>query len=262
MLEEVAFVSKEITTATGISATSGVAGQLATLTTTALAANSSLELVLSEDGTQDTLIVVPPTGTYTGGGGFYVDGQPFKGNGWVTLQAYDPITGVPVTIANAPFVSGFGTAYRFDCGGMQKIRIRASGSIDFAGYGTAFFTALAYKLQSLSPAQLFGAVPNPLPVISTPKPSANAAVTNVASNAANVTLLAANAARLGATIFNNALSGNLYAKCGATATTTTSFTVKIVPGAYWEVPFAYTGQIDGIWDTADGNGAVISELTA
>ena len=105
-----------------------------------------------------------------------------------------------------------------------------------------------------------------VPTTSGPGGSATATVTRVAVNAANVTLLAANANRRGATIFNNSPGGaNLFAKFGTTANIgagTESYTVKIANGGYYEVPFGYTGKIDGIWDAADANGeALITELT-
>lgn len=83
--------------------------------------------------------------------------------------------------------------------------------------------------------------------------------TSVNDTAASTTLLAANANRLGATIYNDSTSF-LYLKLGATASTS-SFAVKMEPGAYYEVPFGYTGIIDGIW-SADASGAArIVELT-
>lgn len=81
--------------------------------------------------------------------------------------------------------------------------------------------------------------------------------TSVAASATSTSLLAANSARLGATIFNDS-SAILYLKLGATASTS-SFTTKINPGGYYEVPYGYAGAIDGIWDTATGN-ARITEL--
>lgn len=81
---------------------------------------------------------------------------------------------------------------------------------------------------------------------------------SVAGSASSASLLAANTSRLGATIFNDSVSP-LYLKLGTTASTS-SFTVKINPGGYYEVPFGYSGAIDGIWDTATGN-ARITELT-
>lgn len=87
---------------------------------------------------------------------------------------------------------------------------------------------------------------------------ATATVTSVAGSASSVTLLASNTSRQGATIFNDS-TATLYVKLGATASTT-SFTVKMATDDYFEVPFSYTGVIDGIWSSATGN-ARITELT-
>ena len=73
---------------------------------------------------------------------------------------------------------------------------------------------------------------------------------NVASSAASVTLLAANANRNGATIYNDSTQ-NLFVKFGVTASAT-SFTTRLTPQAYYEVPFGYRGRIDGIWAAANG----------
>lgn len=106
-----------------------------------------------------------------------------------------------------------------------------------------------------------------LPTTSGPGGSSTAVVTRVAANAASVTLLAANTARRGATIFNSSpAAANLFIKFGTTANIgagTESYTVRIPPNGYYEVPFGYTGKIDGIWDAADANGeALMTELTA
>jgi hypothetical protein len=87
---------------------------------------------------------------------------------------------------------------------------------------------------------------------------ATTALTNVASSASNVNLLAANTAREGATIFNDS-TAVLYVKLGTTASAT-SFTVKMSAGGYYEVPFGYAGNIDGIWSAANGY-ARVTELT-
>lgn len=89
---------------------------------------------------------------------------------------------------------------------------------------------------------------------------ATSAVTSVNDSASNQTLLASNANRLGATVTNDSTQ-ILYVKLGATATAT-SYTVRMLPGDYYEVPFGYTGIIDGIW-AADASGAArVTELTA
>lgn len=111
---------------------------------------------------------------------------------------------------------------------------------------------------------LVGTASTALPVTSTGSASSTASTTRVASNAANVTLKAANANRLGLTIFNNSFS-NLFVKLGATANIgagTESFTIRITPNSYYEVPARWTGIVDGIWDAADATGeALITELT-
>jgi len=85
-------------------------------------------------------------------------------------------------------------------------------------------------------------------------PAATGTTSNVAGSASNVTLLAANTARIGATIFNDS-TADLYIKFGVTASTT-SFTVKLIQDAYLEVPSNYTGNIDGIWGSATGSARV------
>lgn len=84
------------------------------------------------------------------------------------------------------------------------------------------------------------------------------AQSSVAGNASSVSLLASNAARKGATFFNDS-SAVLYLKLGTTASTT-SYTAQLASNGYYEVPFNYTGAIDGIWASATGN-ARITELT-
>jgi hypothetical protein len=82
-----------------------------------------------------------------------------------------------------------------------------------------------------------------------------ATVTNVTSSATAVTLLAAYAARVGALIVNNSTS-KLYVKLG-TGASTTSWSVAIEAGGYWEMPRRYyTGAITGIWATANGDAHV------
>lgn len=89
--------------------------------------------------------------------------------------------------------------------------------------------------------------------------SSTATLSNVASSATSVTLLSANSNRLGATVYNDSTQ-ILYLKFGTTASTS-SYTVKMVADAYYEIPFNYTGRIDGIWASANGS-ARITELTA
>lgn len=92
----------------------------------------------------------------------------------------------------------------------------------------------------------------------TPQISNTGTTTSVVASATNVVLLASNSNRLGATIFNDS-TANLYVKLGTIASTS-SFTVIILPSGYYEVPFSYVAEIDGIWASATGH-ARVTELT-
>lgn len=76
---------------------------------------------------------------------------------------------------------------------------------------------------------------------------------------ASTVILASNANRLGATIINEG-SVACFVKLGATASAT-SYSVNMAVGGYFEVPFNYTGAIDGI--TASSTATLrVSELVA
>ncbi len=88
--------------------------------------------------------------------------------------------------------------------------------------------------------------------------TATATLANVSSSATSVTLIASNAARRGATIYNDS-TAILYIKFGATASST-SHTVQVAASGYYEFPYpCYTGVVDGIWASANGS-ARITEL--
>lgn len=78
---------------------------------------------------------------------------------------------------------------------------------------------------------------------------------NVASSASSVTLLAANAARLGAFIVNES-TATLYVKCNSGTASATSYTKAMPTNTDWEVPCGYRGAITGIWASANGNARV------
>lgn len=89
--------------------------------------------------------------------------------------------------------------------------------------------------------------------------AATATLTNVASSATNVTCLASNASRLGVNLYNDSTQV-VYLKFGTTASAT-SYTLQMSAGAYWSMSgLIYTGRIDCIWASANGN-ARVTELT-
>lgn len=91
--------------------------------------------------------------------------------------------------------------------------------------------------------------------------SATPSQSSVADNAASTTILASNANRLGATVTNDS-SAALYLLLGSGVASTTNYTVRITQYGYYEVPFGYTGQINGIWASDPNDGAArVTELT-
>lgn len=99
--------------------------------------------------------------------------------------------------------------------------------------------------------------PNNSFTVSQAKP-ATSITSSVPGSITNTVLLPANGTRLGATVYNDS-SSLLYVKLGGAASLT-DFTVKLFPLAYYEIPYGYTGEIDGIWSVANGS-AKIDELT-
>ena len=90
-----------------------------------------------------------------------------------------------------------------------------------------------------------------------------ATLTNVASSATSVNLFPADTDPYaevdtgGRVVFNDS-TAVLYLKFGATASSS-SYTVQIAAGGYYEFPRpVYTGQVDGIWASANGNARLTS----
>lgn len=92
-------------------------------------------------------------------------------------------------------------------------------------------------------------------------PVAPGSVSQASVNDTNAsgTLLASNSNRIGATIYNDS-DQYLFLKLGGTASTS-SFTCRVVSHGYYEVPFRYTGVIDGIWAANSTGAARITELS-
>jgi hypothetical protein len=84
--------------------------------------------------------------------------------------------------------------------------------------------------------------------------------TQVASQTGAITILAANAARYGATVYNDDANA-LYLLLGTGTVSATVYTVQVTSGGYYEVPFGFTGILTGLW-AADGSGSArVTELT-
>lgn len=76
---------------------------------------------------------------------------------------------------------------------------------------------------------------------------------NVASSATSVTIFAANAAARGRAVYNDS-TAVLYLKFNSGAASTSSYTVQVAAGGYFEFPQPlYGGVVTGIWAAANGN---------
>lgn len=122
-------------------------------------------------------------------------------------------------------------------------------------------TTLAYTDSgSITPA---GALPtaNTARIVTATDPvkPATATRSNVNDAASDTLLLAANAARKGATVWNDSAE-ILYLGLGTVAASATSCTVKMPADAYYELPAGFTGQVRGIWANNGSGAARITEL--
>lgn len=99
-------------------------------------------------------------------------------------------------------------------------------------------------------------------IVFTPPTPTTSTRTSVAGSASTVTILAANSSRLGATIYHQgAAARRLFLALGSGATDT-DFTIEIMGGNYYEVPFNYRGIITGVWNSTTGSPAArVTELT-
>lgn len=76
-------------------------------------------------------------------------------------------------------------------------------------------------------------------------------LTSVTSSATSVLVLNGNAQRKGAAVMNDSTQ-ILYLKLSPGTASTTSYTVKMAAASYYELPYGYVGEINGIWVSANG----------
>lgn len=187
--------------------------------------------------------------------------------GQATMAASSPVviasnqSAVPVSAASLPLPTGAATettlaSINTKLPALGQAAMAASQPVVIANNQSAVPSNIS-QINAVTP--LMGA--GPTGTGSMRQTIANAATptsANVAASITNVTLLASSATRLGAAFYNDSSSA-MYLKLGATSSTT-SFTVKLLAGAYYEIPgpHIYSGIVDGIWDTATGTCRVTS----
>lgn len=84
--------------------------------------------------------------------------------------------------------------------------------------------------------------------------------TSVAAADTNTLILAANALRKGAIIMNGA-DKTLYLGLGTAAASTSNYTVQVPATESYAVPYSFSGEIRGIWETGPSGSAYVTELS-
>lgn len=74
--------------------------------------------------------------------------------------------------------------------------------------------------------------------------------TSVTAATTDTQLLPAGA-RAGFLVFNES-TATLFVALGSAAASTTSYTVKVAAGEYFEAPYGYAGPVRGVWDAVNG----------
>lgn len=90
--------------------------------------------------------------------------------------------------------------------------------------------------------------------------SGTSATTRVATSTSAVTLLAANANRVGCTVWNES-SEQMYLLLGTGTPSATAYTIIVAANGYYEVPFGWTGAVQAVLASGTGQ-AEMTEFTA
>jgi len=229
--------------------------------TGAATANSAVETGDLTNGVSGTIQI---TGTHTG---TVTVGITLDGSTWVNHYGSSIVNMADGTYSNQ-ISSGTNGIFRLNIVGVKRFRVQAASAVtgtivvtirtSSAHNGLNPITNQKVDLVALSGSSLSAGKGNQDSGVRVTFGNENdATVASVAASASNVTLLASDSVRSGASFYNDSTSA-LYLKYGTTASTS-SFTVKIPSYGYFELPIpVYYGTIDGIWDSATGNCRVTS----
>lgn len=98
------------------------------------------------------------------------------------------------------------------------------------------------------------------PISVTANKSSTSNFTTVAGAASSTSILASNANRIAASLYNNT-NKNMYILCNSGTASATNFTIMIMQQSYWEVPSDYTGAINAIWQAGVTGSVNVTEFT-
>jgi hypothetical protein len=189
-----------------------------------------------------------PTGSAVPANGFYIGG--INSGNLVGAGISTALTDTQANGANALYTADFNQVYNGTTWSRQVTATVASGT---TGTGLLGAGILGFDGTNFQRAKTL--TDGTLNVVQS---ASTGTLTSVNSSATNVTVLASNTVRKGATFFNNSTQ-TLYLAFGATASTT-AFTVPLASNAFFEMPSGYTGVVSGIWASANGN-VQVTEIT-
>lgn len=205
-------------------------------------ATDDTRAVIKTDGVNNALVVTQ-------------NSQPLPtGASTAALQTQPGVDIGDVTVNNAAGVA----AVNIQDGGNS---ITVDGSVSVSNFpATQPVSGTVAVTGALTDAEL-RATPVPVSgtVTTSPSTSSTGTQSNVASSASDVTILAANANRKGAMVFNDS-SSVLYLLVASGTSSLTVYSNQLGQNEYYEVPFGYTGALKGIWVAAVGF-ARVTELT-
>jgi hypothetical protein len=98
------------------------------------------------------------------------------------------------------------------------------------------------------------------PVSVTQNKANTSAVTTVAGATSTTSILASNANRQFAAIYNNT-NKNMYVLLGTGTASSSNFTTLLMQDVYWELPVDYTGAVQAAWANGVTGNALVTELT-
>jgi hypothetical protein len=186
------------------------------------------------------------------------DGTPIAPGSGITVDTDEVtyvLTGTVAKTASSPTITGTGTAFTSQLRAGDEIVVPGTANERLVVQSITSDTSLTTTTNAANTATGQTASRVAQRQVTQGGTASTATLTNVASSATSVNVVAANSQRIGCIIYNDSIQG-LLIKYGATASAT-SFTYRIGPGETWEMPTPiWVGQIDGIWDAANGNARV------
>ncbi len=194
---------------------------------------------------------VQVSGAYTG---FAVFEETLDGLNWFA----SPFAFADAALtAGAPMITAAGGTFTIKLLGSQQLRVRCTGT----GTGTAIILLVLLNGSEVglnpfaTPAVVNGGATFTPPVSSTTNS------TLIPAGTSSTQILAANTARLAASVVNDSTSSSLFLSLNGVAASYTAWNYKVGPGSVWTPPINFTGVVYGVWDIAVGQALTTEYFT-